>query len=55
MGDLVNAVKILHTHFYDDILVWRATHTPAPVSECHVKSGFLPPPSIPQFTDAQQP
>ena len=40
---------------YADILVWRATCTPVPVSGCHVKSGFLPPPSIPQFTDAQQP
>ena len=40
---------------YADILVWRATRTPVPVSGCHVKSGFLPPPSIPQFTDGQQP
>ena len=55
IGDLLNAVKILHSHFYEDILVWRATRTHVPVSGCHVKSGFLPPPSIPQFTDARQP
>ena len=34
---------------YADILVWCATCTPVPVS------GSLPPPSIPQFTNAQQP
>ena len=55
IGDFLNAVKILHNHFYEDILVWRATHTHVPVSGCHVKSGFLPSPSIPQFTDGQQP
>ena len=55
IGDVLNAVKILHNHFYDDILVWRATRTPVPVSGCRVKSGFPAPPNIPQFTDAQQP
>ena len=56
---LLNGNLILYCHatyqiFYHDILVWCATRTHVPVSECHVKSGFPPPPSIPQFTDAQQ-
>ena len=55
IGDLLNAVKILHSHFYEDILVWRATRIHAPRSECHVNSGSLLPGIIPQFINAQQP
>ena len=56
IGDLVNAEKILHSKFYEDILQqlsWHATHLNE--SGCYVKCGSLPPPDIPQLTDAHQP
>ena len=56
IGDLVNAVKILHSHFYEDILeqlFWYATHLHE--SGCYVKCGSPTPPDIPQLTNAHQP
>ena len=55
IGDILNAVKILHSHFYEDILDWHANCIHAPGSECHVNSGSLLPANIPRFIDAQQP
>ena len=56
IGDLVNAVKILHSNFYEDILqhlIWYATHFAE--SECYFKCGSPTPPKIPQLTNAHQP